>query len=350
MNKSHIIILGIFLFCAHIKGQVQEMCDPNDTDVMEGEYHISNNTWGGGSGCGEQCLNIDPDTSMFEVSLSTHNDAGVCSYPFIFKGCHWGGCTPRNNPFPKKINEIASAPFTWVISTEDVLGTWNCSFEAWFDSAASDYDYNGELMIWINYGGGASPGGSKVGTVAIGGHNWDVYFAKWDWNYIAYKIKAVTDSVALDLRIFVQDAIDRGYLEEDWYMHNMEAGFEIWRDGQGLKTYSYSASIVEGEYTSVREEQAFSTTPEYLLKQNYPNPFNEITVISYSVSRPALVALKIYDIYGREIQAPVYKYQEPGSYYVNFDATGLPGGIYTYRLYLDNQFVEARKMILINFY
>jgi hypothetical protein len=350
MNKKYIICLGIFLLSANISGQVQELCDPNATDVMDGEYHVSNNTWGDGAGCGEQCLNVDIDTSMFEVSLSTHDDPEVCSYPFIFKGCHWGHCTSKDNPFPENINEIASAPFTWVISTEGVSGTWNSAFEAWFDSTGSGSNYNGELMIWINYGGGAGPGGSKVGTVTIGGYDWDVYFAAWWVNYIAYKIKTVTDSVSLDLRIFIQDAINRGYLEEDWYIHNMEAGFEIWRGGQGLKTHSYSASIVEGEYTYIRERKGVSIKPEYQLDQNYPNPFNEATRISYLLSRRSFVTIKIYDIFGREIQTLVNKLQQPGNYYVNFHAQDLPGGIYTYRLYLDNEFVDTRKTILINFY
>ncbi len=350
MNKSFVIIPGLFLLCMNIKGQVQELCDPQSTSVMDGEYHISNNTWGSGSECGEQCLNIDPDATMFEVSLSTHNDPGVCSYPFIFKGCHWGWCTSKDNPFPKKIDEISSAPFSWVISTEGVSGTWNSAFEAWFDSTGSGSNYNGELMIWINYGGGATPGGSRVGTVSIGGHSWDVYFAEWWVNYIAYRIKTLTDSVNLDLRVFIQDAINRGYLEQDWYIHNMEAGFEIWRDGQGLKTHSFSASVIEGEYTAIHGKQGLPIKSGYQLCQNYPNPFSEVTRISYSLSVPAFVSIKIYDLFGREVNSLVNTHQQQGNYYVNFNASGIPGGIYTYRLYLDNNIAETRKMILVNFY
>ncbi|UCH13565.1 MAG: T9SS type A sorting domain-containing protein [Bacteroidales bacterium] len=345
MNKTCIVFLGIFLFTVYLNGQVQEMCDPQSTSVMDGEYHISNNTWGSGSECGEQCLDIDPDTSMFEVTLSTHDDPGVCSYPFIFKGCHWGWCTSANNPFPKKINEIAEAPFSWVISTEDVSGTWNAAFEAWFNTTDSGSDYDGELMIWLDYGGGASPGGSRQASVKIGGYDWDVYFAEWWVNYIAYKIKTPADSVNLDLRIFIQDAVARGYLEEDWYVHNMEAGFEIWRGGQGLKTHSYSASIVEGEYIPTLDEKVIPLKHEYLLKQNYPNPFKEFTRISYSLSCEAFVAIKIYDIYGREIKTLVNKSQQPGSHSVNFYSHELPCGIYTYRLYVNDDIVETRKMI-----
>jgi len=53
MNKSYIICLIIFFLTANLNGQVQELCAPQSTAVMDGEYHVSNNVWGSGSGVGE---------------------------------------------------------------------------------------------------------------------------------------------------------------------------------------------------------------------------------------------------------------------------------------------------------
>ena len=346
MRKVYIASLTVLLIGMNVSGQVQEMCDPEAMDVMDGEYRVSNNVWGDGDGVGDQCLNVDPDTSFFEVSLSTHDDPGVCSYPFIFKGCHWGHCTSKDNPFTKKISEIASAPFTWVINTESATGTWNASFEAWFDSTGSGYDYNGELMIWIDYNGGASPGGSMVGTVDLGGHEWDVYFAEWTWNYIAYRINTITDSVSLDLRDFIHDAICRGYIEPDWYIHNMEAGFEIWSDGQGLTSHSYCASITEGAYSGIGEDYKSGIKSLCRLDQNYPNPFNDVTEISYSISESAFVSIRVFDIYGREVQSLIDKFRQAGTYTVNFEVNGLPEGIYLYRMYIPDKIINTRRMII----
>jgi hypothetical protein len=347
MNRFLFSCIGGITMSFTLSAQVQEICATEESEVLDGEYIISNNVWGGGSGVGDQCLEIYPDSTFFEVTLSTHDDDGVCSYPFIFKGCHWGHCTQNSN-LPIQINEIKSAPFTWVINREGVSGTWNAAFEAWFDPTGSGYDYTGELMVWINYGGGASPGGSKVGEKEIGGYLWDVFYAEWQFNYTAYRIKSVIDSISVDFREFINDAMDRGYIEESWYMHNMEAGFEIWRNGQGLTTLSYSAAIEEGIYTGDMGESYIKSLPPGL-KQNYPNPFSLSTKISYLIPESDYISLKIYDIYGREIRVLVNNYQHGGFYSVILDAGALNDGIYFYKLQTGKGLAEIRKMIILNY-
>jgi hypothetical protein len=346
MRKSSIACLVITLIAMSLNGQVQELCNPASIDVMDGEYHVSNNVWGDGDGVGDQCLNVDPDTTFFEVSLSTHDDPEVCSYPFIFKGCHWGWCTSKDNPLPKKVSEIASAPMTWVINTGEASGTWNAAYESWFAADSTGYDYNGEMMIWIDYNGGAAPGGSKVGSVSLDGHEWDVYFAEWWVNYIAYRLKTAADSVSIDIRDFIHDAVTRGYLETEWYMHNMEAGFEIWRDGQGLTSLSFSGTVIEGEYTPVSKVHEAIIKAGFINGQNAPNPFNESTTISYSISESAAVSLKIYDIWGREVYSLVNAMQPAGEHKVIFEGNGLPAGIYVCKLYIGGSPVDTNKMII----
>jgi hypothetical protein len=84
----------------------------------------------------------------------------------------------------------------------------------------------------------------------------------------------------------------------------------------------------------------------YDLKQNYPNPFNPSTQITYSIEKPGLVTLKIFDMLGREIKELVNKSQNAGSYTVNFDASSLSSGIYLYQI-ISGQFQSTRKMILV---
>ena len=246
------IISLFFLLPVILTPQVVEICGSAGMDVMDGEYHISNNIWGSGTGVGDQCLEVDENSTYFKVSLSTHNSSEVASYPFIYKGYHFGPgnhTAPEYNPFPIQVNELGSAPFTWVINTEEVEGIWNAAFEAWFSiDGASNPTGGAELMIWLDYVGGAVPAGSVVDNVDIGGINWDVRFAAWDiWNYIAFQATTPVDSVTLDLKDFVLDALDRGYLFTTLYLDNMEAGFEIWRDGQGLTSLYYSADAETGD-------------------------------------------------------------------------------------------------------
>ncbi|MFO7525912.1 MAG: PQQ-dependent sugar dehydrogenase [Ignavibacteriaceae bacterium] len=85
---------------------------------------------------------------------------------------------------------------------------------------------------------------------------------------------------------------------------------------------------------------------DYELLQNYPNPFNPSTTISWQSPVDSWQTLKIYDLLGREIATLVDEEKPAGTYEINFDASGLPSGIYFYKIQLGN-FIETKKMILI---
>ena len=86
---------------------------------------------------------------------------------------------------------------------------------------------------------------------------------------------------------------------------------------------------------------------EYKLYQNYPNPFNPVTTIKYDIVKAQDVKLAVYDILGREVAALVnVQQQQPGSYEVNWDASGFASGIYFYTLTSGN-FMATKKLILL---
>jgi cellulose 1,4-beta-cellobiosidase len=63
-------------------------------------------------------------------------------------------------------------------------------------------------------------------------------------NYIAYVSTVPQTNVsAFDLRQFIRDATRRGYIDPRWYQLSVEAGFEIWKGGGGLKTNSFSLAV-----------------------------------------------------------------------------------------------------------
>jgi len=82
------------------------------------------------------------------------------------------------------------------------------------------------------------------------------------------------------------------------------------------------------------------------LLQNYPNPFNATTTISFALSEPQFVTLKIYDLLGREIQTLVDEQRQGGMHTVIFNASELSSGIYFYRIQVDN-YSESRRMVLL---
>ncbi|MBK6506908.1 MAG: T9SS type A sorting domain-containing protein [Ignavibacteria bacterium] len=84
----------------------------------------------------------------------------------------------------------------------------------------------------------------------------------------------------------------------------------------------------------------------YDLAQNFPNPFNPSTIIRYSLPEQAFVALKVYDISGREVKTLVDEMKSAGTYEVSFNSSGLSSGMYFYRINAGS-FSKVMKMVLV---
>ena len=93
-------------------------------------------------------------------------------------------------------------------------------------------------------------------------------------------------------------------------------------------------------------EEQVSLPMTYKLEQNYPNPFNPTTEIRYQISEVSNVSLKVYDVLGREVRTLVNRKQGPGTYEVQFDASGLSSGVYFCGLRTKN-YKAIRKMVVV---
>jgi len=97
--------------------------------------------------------------------------------------------------------------------------------------------------------------------------------------------------------------------------------------------------------TGVRfEESKFPGSPG--LAQNYPNPFNPETRISYSVPTAGYVSLAIHDVLGRAVAILVNENQQPGDYSVVWNPSGVPSGVYFYRLQTGEVIVTKRMALM----
>ncbi|UCC79645.1 MAG: right-handed parallel beta-helix repeat-containing protein [Candidatus Zixiibacteriota bacterium] len=80
--------------------------------------------------------------------------------------------------------------------------------------------------------------------------------------------------------------------------------------------------------------------------QNYPNPFNAQTTIRFVLPGSQNVELTIYDVLGRRIELLFDEYREAGVHEIIFDASGLPSGVYFYRLRAGDV-NETRRMVIL---
>ncbi len=104
--------------------------------------------------------------------------------------------------------------------------------------------------------------------------------------------------------------------------------------------------------SAVNEEGNTAETPQaFTLHRNAPNPFNPGTAIGYELTQPGQVSLRIYDLLGREVAAPVDGMKDAGhheAYWNGRDSTGNPAasGVYLYRLEAGGS-AESRRMMLV---
>ncbi|MCC6866094.1 MAG: SBBP repeat-containing protein [Ignavibacteria bacterium] len=119
--------------------------------------------------------------------------------------------------------------------------------------------------------------------------------------------------------------------------------------GRGSLTASYF-DMVTIKYSQLIGIEPIGTTiaTEYKLHQNYPNPFNPNTIIKYEIIKNnSQVNLSVFDITGRGLTVLVDEKQNNGVYEIKFNANSFSSGVYFYRLTVNGNIVDTRKMILV---
>jgi len=112
----------------------------------------------------------------------------------------------------------------------------------------------------------------------------------------------------------------------------------------GWTAFSPVRSFLASPFVSVEENAV--TPARFALQQNYPNPFNPSTSLKFSIANRQLTILRVYDTLGQEVRTVVNENLEAGTHNVDFNAEGLPSGVYVYRIQAGG-FVASRKMVLI---
>jgi len=131
-------------------------------------------------------------------------------------------------------------------------------------------------------------------------------------------------------------------LEYVFYAHNIG---EVMRIREIPVSQVHTNSLIQySVVTSVEARESDSS--KFSLCQNYPNPFNPATTISFTLPSRSFVSLKVSDGLGREVATIVSGEMSAGSYSKQWDASGLPSGVYFYRLQAGS-FTETKKLILL---
>ena len=203
--------------------------------------------------------------------------------------------------------------------------------------------------------------GSTNGWFSIGPPQIDYFLLLEEWNFIAVTFDTGLvnlyyngDLIKTDTSLIKYTSLNE-YNTDDIYMGKLWNGYPGYYFYGGLdevRIYNRALSPSEiydlySQVVATEIKPYWSKMPlEFKLLQNYPNPFNPTTTIKYSLTKLSFVAIKVFDVLGKEINTIENEVKAPGNYEIEFHTSNIPSGVYFYRLQAGD-FVDTKKMLLL---
>jgi hypothetical protein len=222
-------------------GQYQYMAVANK---LAERFIVRNDNYGGQREC---VINSDarPNFAVTQSSADSKPSRPV-AFPYIFLGCSWGLCTPGSG-LPARVSALHDPQTTWNVSLQ-AGGIWDATYDIWFNKTpiTTGQATGGELMIWMNSHG--QPAVARH-TPIVWEDNARWYLQSWitqhagiKWRLIQFRlVQPVSRFTNLQLGAFINQAERKHWIRSSSWMLNVDAGFEIWHNGNGLATTWFAA-------------------------------------------------------------------------------------------------------------
>lgn len=143
---------------------------------------------------------------------------------------------------------------------------------------------------------------------------------------------------------------DHDGMPDEWEnAHGLNFSDPLDRNAVGAGGYTQLElylNALAGEIVTGVDDHTPDIVHDFALMQNYPNPFNPATVIAYRLHAAGPVTLRVFDGLGRTVRTLVHAHQDAGPHEVLFNASGLAGGIYYYRL-TTGQLTATRALVFL---
>lgn len=241
-----------------------------------GGYQVNPDGWNLKSGDGGTfCIQTDGGAD-FTISTSTFTSGDLVTANAPGGYANIGTGTSANG-LPIKVSNLGDSTSSWTTSTGGITGMYDVAYDIWYNTQQADClpasgGTSYELMIWINENNRpitTNPNNKPLGSVTLGGSLYNVYKQTGaPHSLIMYDLATHVSSVTnLNVRLFTQDALARGYAPASGYLCNVSAGFEVWPtvgddQGAGARTKSFGfvpeASLPSGRVSSGISDQCLS--------------------------------------------------------------------------------------------
>lgn len=115
--------------------------------------------------------------------------------------------------------------------------------------------------------------------------------------------------------------------------------------GDSLTDIQISAVAAQKKYDEENKNEITAAAEGFVLKQNFPNPGFDQTIIDFSLSRPGLTNLILYDSTGKAVRELIKDNLATGSYRINVDLADLQSGIYIYKMQFEGREKTLKLMV-----
>ena len=239
------------------------------------------------------------------------------------------------------VTTLMNATYTVISSGNDSLGYKTVTTDVLQDEAIAEA-HEGMMLQFDNVTIMARNADNPDDPEAANFGEWAISSDGTPENQI--RVDDASDAIPSDEEAF--DGIPAGFNFDTisrWGVYAFHRG--VWSYSFGNYKLRPESPADIGELVNVANEDE-GVPNRFALDQNYPNPFNPVTTITYSVPATQQVKLQVFDVLGRMVETLVDGVVNSGEYTVDFNAHGLPSGMYLYRLESGDQ-VTTRKMLLL---
>jgi hypothetical protein len=101
-------------------------------------------------------------------------------------------------------------------------------------------------MIWLAAGGGPTPLGSPSGeTINVGGVDYEIWTGtNSTWQVVSFWAKSYVPSYTNQpLKPFFDKVVAMGKAGNDWNLHSVQFGFEIWNSAPGFAVTEFRQGV-----------------------------------------------------------------------------------------------------------
>jgi hypothetical protein len=113
------------------------LCNSQRLPVDGGAYTVQNNEWGSGA---LDCLAVGGSGgfTVTRSAIANSTSGAPGGYPSIYRGCHWGTCTPHSG-LPVPVSRLLSpgTVTTGWATAQPGTGAYDVAYDIWFDQAPS---------------------------------------------------------------------------------------------------------------------------------------------------------------------------------------------------------------------